>query len=355
MSLTANKGEWSELYVLYSLFADHKIAAADNNLEPTGHFYNFLKIFRNDNPGENIVYDLCCPNEVIVISNRTSVKKVSTYGLSNKIKTIFNKIKYAQDRTFEITEAEKLMPIFSLTKIKAKATQKSDLIATIKDDLISETEPYGFSIKSRVGGASTLLNASSGTGFIYKIVGLNKDYRAINSISTRSKVRDRLNAALNSDGRIVFVGMDSDIFANNLKTVDTQMPQIISEMLLEYYLGHGHTLAEICSIVYEKRRFDLTKVQIISKIRNFLKIIALGMVPQSEWNDRLSSYGGYIVVREDGLLVCYHLYNEDAFKDYLFDNTKFDTPSTSRHNFGCIYEKNGELFIKLNLQIRFIK
>ena len=25
MSLTANKGEWSELYVLYSLFADHKI------------------------------------------------------------------------------------------------------------------------------------------------------------------------------------------------------------------------------------------------------------------------------------------------------------------------------------------
>lgn len=79
------------------------------------------------------------------------------------------------------------------------------------------------------------------------------------------------------------------------------------------------------------------------------------MVPQSEWNDRLSSYGGYIVVREDGVLVCYHLYNEDAFKDYLFENTKLDTPSTARHKFGSIYEKNGELFIDLNLQIRFIK
>lgn len=355
MSLTANKGEWSELYVLYSLFADHKIVAADNNLEPTGHFYNFLQIFRNDNPGEQIVYDLSHQNEVVIISNGTSVKRVSVCGLSNKVKRIFDKIKCAQDRTFEIVEAEKLMPVFSLTKIKANSTQKSDLVATIKDDIISETEPYGFSIKSRVGGASTLLNASYGTNFIYKIIGFNADYNAVNAISTKSKVRDRLNMIINNGGRIAPVGMTSNVFADNLKTVDTQMPQIISEMLLEYYLGHGRTVVELCDVIYEKRRFDLTKTQIISKIRNFLKIIALGMVPQSEWNDRLSSYGGYIVVREDGVLLCYHLYNEDAFKDYLFNNTKFDTPSTSRHDFGAVYEKNGELFINLNLQIRFIK
>ena len=60
-------------------------------------------------------------------------------------------------------------------------------------------------------------------------------------------------------------------------------------------------------------------------------------------------------MREDGQLVCYHLYNHDEFKDYLFENTKFDTPSSSRHGFGEIYQENGEYFIKLNLQIRFIK
>ena len=355
MSLTANKGEWSELYVLYSLFADHKIAAANNNLEPTGHFYHFLKIFRNDNPGEHITYDLSEANKVSIISNRAPIRIVSTDGLAEKTKRIFNRIQNADEAAFEIYEAERLMPVFSLSKIKANSGQKSDIIATIKDDIISETEPYGFSIKSRIGCPSTLLNASTGTNFIYKISGLNADIHKINSISTRSKVRDRLKEIIRCGGQITYTEMASKTFADNLKTIDTQMHKIVAEMLLAYYLGCSNTMGELCNTVFNSAKFDLTEPQIISKVRNFLFIIALGMVPQSEWNDRLSSYGGYIVVREDGVLVCYHLYNEDAFKDYLFENTKLDTPSTTRHKFGNIYEENGELFMCLNLQIRFIK
>lgn len=355
MTLTANKGEWSELYVLYSLFADHKIAAANNHLEPTGHFYNFLKIFRNDTPEEQIIYELSEQDKVKIVSNRLPVREVSTAGLSAKTKRIFNQIQNANESTFEVIEAERLMPIFSLSKIKANSGQKSDIIATIKDDIISETDPYGFSIKSRVGCPSTLLNASTGTNFIYKISGLNADTNKINVISTRSKVRDRLKEIIRCGGQITFAGMTSETFANNLKTIDTQMPKIVAEMLLAYYLSCPNTMGELCNMVFNSAKFDLTEPQIISKVRNFLKIIALGMVPQSEWNDRLSSYGGYIVVREDGVLVCYHLYNEDAFKDYLFENTKLDTPSTRRHKFGYIYEENGDKFINLNLQIRFTK
>lgn len=355
MSLTANKGEWSELYVLYSLFADHKIAAANNNLEPTGHFYHFLKIFRNDNPGEHLVYDLSEQDKVKIISNRFPIRDVPTAGLSDKTKRIFAQIQNANESSFEIIEAERLMSVFSLSKIKANSGQKSDIVATIKDDIISETEPYGFSIKSRVGCPSTLLNASLGTNFIYKISGGYIDINEINSISTKSKVRDRLHEILRREGAFVELSMASKTFENNLKTVDTQMPKIISEMLLLYYLGYSNSMAELCHAAFKSGKFDLTEQQIVSKVRNFLKVIALGMVPQSEWNDRLSSYGGYIVVREDGVLVCYHLYNEDAFKDYLFENTKFDTPSTSRHKFGVLYEENGELFINLNLQIRFIR
>ena len=66
-------------------------------------------------------------------------------------------------------------------------------------------------------------------------------------------------------------------------------------------------------------------------------------------------FGSTVVVKDDGQLVCYHLYNEDAFKDYLFNNTKFDTPSSTRHNFGTIYKHNGGLFINLNLHIRFVR
>ena len=48
--------------------------------------------------------------------------------------------------------------------------------------------------------------------------------------------------------------------------------------------------------------------------------------------------------------------NIDMFslKNYLFNHIKLDTPSTTRHRFGKLYlEKNGSLYFKLNLQLRF--
>ncbi len=353
--LHANKGEWSELYVLYSLFANNKIAAADNDLRPTDKFYKFLKIFREDAPRRLITYDLK-ENEKVVIRGFGCEKIVSTMGLSSKTKRIFDKIKETGDTTFPIPEAEDLMQVFFLSKIKASSFEKSDLTATVENDIVSETEPCGFSIKSQVGGASTLLNASGGgTNFTYKISGFNGSVDEINSIDSHKKIRDRLNAISKTGGKLVFVGMSSSTFRENLRTVDTVLPKIIAQMLMNYYSGKGSKMETLCELAAKNDCFDLNKNQITSKVKNFLKIVALGMVPQTQWNDRLSAYGGYIVVRDDGELVCYHLYNEDAFKEYLFNNTKFDTPSCSRHKFGYIYNDRGSLFINLNLQIRFNK
>lgn len=63
------------------------------------------------------------------------------------------------------------------------------------------------------------------------------------------------------------------------------------------------------------------------------------MVPSKEWNGDIVAQGGYIVVKENGDVVCYHLYNRDEFRNYLFEKTKFETASSNRHNFGVIYEQ----------------
>ena len=60
-------------------------------------------------------------------------------------------------------------------------------------------------------------------------------------------------------------------------------------------------------------------------------------------------------IGENGDVLCYHIYNRNEFEDYLLNNTKLDTASSSRHGFGEIYEENGELYFNLNLQIRFTK
>jgi len=81
--------------------------------------------------------------------------------------------------------------------------------------------------------------------------------------------------------------------------------------------------------------------------------IALGMTPSKVWSGIYDATGGYLIVKENGDVLCYHIYNRNHFEDYLFNNTKLETASSTRHEFGNLYEKNGQFYFKLNLQIRF--
>jgi type II restriction enzyme len=76
-------------------------------------------------------------------------------------------------------------------------------------------------------------------------------------------------------------------------------------------------------------------------------------MPSKVWTGELDATGGYLVVKENGEVLCYHIYNRNEFEDYLFKNTKLETASSTRHVFGKVYEENGQLYFKLNLQIRF--
>ena len=86
----------------------------------------------------------------------------------------------------------------------------------------------------------------------------------------------------------------------------------------------------------------------------FLTSVALGMRPATEWQGIDEASGGYIIVTKQGDVVAYHIYNRNYFEEYLLNNTKYEIPSTSRYNFGSIYEINGEKYLNLNLQVRFL-
>lgn len=64
--------------------------------------------------------------------------------------------------------------------------------------------------------------------------------------------------------------------------------------------------------------------------------------------------GGYIIVKTNGDIVAYHLYNRDAFETYLLNNTSFERASTSRYGYAELYrDEDGKACVDLNLQIRF--
>lgn len=353
--MQANKGEWSELYALLSIFSNNKVPAADKNLNPTGDEYIFLQVLRDDT-GKRLIYDLEQEGVVLICEKLgQALKTVSTKDLPEKTKSLFQKIKAGDDTaTFSIPEAITLMDEFELKKIKAKSGEKSDIVAIVKDKISSQQE-LGFSIKSQAGNPSTLLNASKHTNFTYRVTGFHGNISEVNKIEGRSKIRDRLHYVLDNGGSLDFVSIHSQTFSRNLMLIDTVLPKILSEMLLQFYLGNGSSIRVLSEIEGIGSEYGLDKKSVGFKVKNLLRAVALGMVPSQEWDTYLSTYGGYIVVKNDGALVCYHLYNDDQFKDYLFENTKFETPSSSRHDFGKLYEKDGQLYIDLNIQVRFIR
>lgn len=242
---------------------------------------------------------------------------------------------------------------YHLEKIKANSSVKSDIEAIIQDRLISQSRPVDFSIKSRVGGALTLLNASRRASFVYRVHNFNGGLSEVNNIGGSRKMRDRLRAIAEADGVLEFSHVKDAVFAQNMRIIDTAMPDLLANMLIDYYSGQGATMMQLCASSGAKGLYGLGVAETSYKVESFLRAIALGLASSRKWDTRLSTYGGYIIVRDDGMLLCYHLYNDDDFRDYLFNNTKLDTPSTSRHDFGYLYEQNEDIYIKLNLQVGF--
>jgi hypothetical protein len=352
-----NKGEWSEVYVFCKILNEREVSAADSSLETrVGDTYKFLKLYRADESGLRQEYDLETDGIIKIIDKSgRAIKTVSSDGLSSKTQRIFQAIKNAKSSSFEIEEASSLMHELLISQAKAGSLEKSDIIAEVSDKIGRGSHELGFSIKSHVGGAPTLVNSSSHTNFAYEIVGFNGGIDEINSIEGRSKVRDRLTSIYASGGYLNFSGITSQTFTSNLKYADMLFPEILAEMLLSYFLNNGPKTKDLIQSVLSTEKFDITEEQLTYKVMDFLRSSALGMVPSRPWSTKLDTYGGYIVVLADGGLVCYHLFNDDDFKEYLVSQTKFDTPSTTKYDFGNIYLQDGKPMINLNLQIRFLK
>lgn len=215
-------------------------------------------------------------------------------------------------------------------------------------------------IKAKLGSPSTLLNAGETTNFVYEICDISltdEDLTRINGIESRQKLKDRISEIYHMGGSLKFVKTQRPIFQNNLTLIDSMLPCLLAELLILSQETGVSQLKDLVTRLESKNPlgFDSTNDHKYYeyKIKRFLVDVALGLMPGKVWDGIYEATGGYLVVKEDGDILCYHIYNRNDFEDYLLNNTKLDTASTSKHKFGVIYEENGKYFIKLNLQIRF--
>lgn len=358
--ITGNRGEWSEIYTLFRLLGEGELSPGNERIEKISDaVYPILKIFRSESNGD---FEYALDDDIVIIKGNEEVLRIKVDTFKKQAILLLESIKSNRGRSFAVPEIEDFMRSIHCISLKANSSVKTDITIVIHDQKTNQQPTLGFSIKSQLGSPSTLLNAGRTTNFIFKIEGINLDTNAIdeiNKISSRSKIKDRIEAVQKLGGVFNFIKPEKSVFANNLILIDSLLPEILANLVYKFYTNKYSKIEELVSKIEIENplEFDISNDHQFYryKIKRFLTDVALGMVPSKVWTGQYDATGGYLIVKENGDILCYHIYNRNDFENYLVNNTRLDTASSSRHDFGKIYEENGQLYFKLNLQIRFIK
>jgi len=337
------------------LLADGKLFAADEKLNRiSSMFFPIMKIIREETRGIPYEYRPSYKNsEIEIYHNDKQLLRLPATVFDDEATHLFSNIT-AGSGAFSVTRTESFIRSIYMTKLKAPTTDKSDINIQIHDVNTGYENIVGFSIKSELGSPPTLLNAGRTTNFIFKVGGLDTHHiDRINAIDTKTKILDRIRAIHGNGGRLIFDNMENGIFKDNLIMIDSQMPTIVAEMLMGYYSEVSADCSRLTDYVIQTDPLSRSSDFYKHKIKEMLCAIALGMKPSTRWDGTDEATGGYIIVKTTGDVLAYHIYNRDAFRNYLLDNTNLERGSTSRHGFASLYREGEKIKIKLNLQIRF--
>lgn len=352
--MSGNKGEWSELYAFLRLLSEGRVYAANEKVEKIDNvFYPILKIMREEQRGQVIDYVIDDQNIKIEMQSKTIIT-IPRAELDETANRLLKEIA-VHSGSFELEEIAEFANGIKVTKLKAPSSDTTDIFMQIQDIHTNFIRDVGFSIKSEVGNAPTLLNAGQTTNFIYKVNGITtKQMEVINAIDTTTKIKDRMKAIKDLGGTICYEDMYHQGFKRNLIMVDSSMPQILGNMLLYYYAEDIKECDKLVALAGKRDPLGYGDAMMYEyKFKKFLCSCALGMKPAKKWDGLDEANGGYIIVKADGEILAYHIYNRNFFEQYLLDNTIMERASTSRHDYMSLYEEKGQMFIKLNLQVRF--
>lgn len=229
MAIKRNKGELSEIYALCKVIFEQKIAYGDLNAHMTHESIQVLKLHTHQSH-----IDLNKSQLVIHQNNGQS----TTYALSDfitasELNSILHDIQQGKS-TFQSELLEQKTQQLGLQKTKGTSFEKGDMALTF-DEQGQIFRQQQTSIKSFLGNAPTLVNASQATNFIYQIKDFNpEDMDKVNAINTRSKIKDRLQKISELGGQLIFIGCENTIYESTLRKVDSQMPEILADALLAF-------------------------------------------------------------------------------------------------------------------------
>ena len=379
LQLTANKGEWSELYTLYKLLVDQNLfpIAKDQKINERLRM-PILSILRYTEENLGAEYRIDSEGDCIQINaNGHGVIEIKKHYFDEHASKLLDAIKQSSKKgSFSIPCLDDFRKRTCCPKIKCHPKKlpngdydKSDLYIVIHDATTGQTPKLGFSIKSELGNPPTLLNASSLTNFRYrlshnlpqeKVTEINSMLARNGSEDIQGRVRSIIKAGASLEFDIINPNKRGEyVFMENLSLVDSSMPDILAHLLVLSYIEDTKLLNVLTNRLTALNplhfRMQTNTKHYEAKVKRFITDVALGLTPGKPW-EAAHQAAGVLVVTEKDEIDCYHVIYKASLEDYLYGDLKFETPSASKHGFGMIETgEDGQQYFTLNLQLRFIK
>lgn len=373
--MTLNKGEWAEFYVMLKLLGEGKLYTADKMLKKKLDSYlDILKVIRQEYETQVLEYIVDEKGAAVTIKPQGSdevFEVVPMRQFSENALTLFNSIKYAKGSSVAAPDSVcEFAQFIYVSKPKAPAVKalkklfggKNDIIIEVRDGQTAIVSVMGFSIKSKFGQNATLFNAGSSSQFLFKLSNCNDqtmaEFNAIKDGNGRgwSLCKEYLSSHN--------IGMEFDrtqypTYGNNLFLVRESMAKILAWCVYDRLVvsSTGYGVMETVERMAEANplRVPSPAIYYEKALKDFLMAGFTGMTAGNEWDGKEQVNGGYIVVMDDGDVICYHSSDRETFRDYLYRNTYFEYVSADKYLWSRIIKIDGEYFLPLNISVRFYK
>ena len=371
---TLNKGEWAEFYVMLKLLGEGKLYAADNKLKKKLDSYlDVLKIIRQEYETQVLEYIVDRDDSSVIVKPQGAETVLATIPMTEFEKcatTLFQGIKHAKGMSVATPDSVcEFAKVIYVGKPKAPAVKalkrqfggKNDIFIEVRDGQTAIVSVMGFSIKSKFGHNPTLFNAGSSSQYLFRLSGCDDTImKEFNGITDGKGGRawgccvqylrsHRIGAE--------FARTQYPIYGENLYLVRESMARIMAWCVHDRLLAGEpeHRVKETVERMAAANPLGVGNPDIYYEkaIKDFLIAGFTGMTAGSKWDGKEQVNGGYIVVMDDGDVICYHSNDRESFRDYLYRNTYFEYVSADKYNWGYIIKIDGEYYLPLNISVRF--
>lgn len=366
-----NKGEWAEFYVLLKLLGEGRLYTADQLLRKNiRNYLDIVRIIRQELDTMPMDYVLNGGNETVIIECRGEIlAEIPMKEFRQNASDLFNGIRSLKGNSVPAPDSVcEFAKIIYVSKPKAPAVKalknmfggKNDIYIEVRDSQTSIVSIMGFSIKSKFGQNATLFNAGSSSQFLYEVSHCSKEQMAaFNNISDGDnrgwgKCRDFLKT---NGMELTYVRTQNPIYDANMFLVRESMGKIMAWCVKDRLVtsSSGFETKETVERMTAENPLQVPNPDIYYEkaVKDFLMAGFTGMTAGKPWDGKEQVSGGYIVVMENGEVLCYHSADREAFRDYLYRNTHFEYVSARKYAWGYIHQEGDAFYLPLNVSVRF--